>query len=131
MVTTPITRTELNVVILSPINRFRENMLSVTKAIERPKERMILSMRLICRVLKNTKLQVKPGKKKTNINPRIALTTDTPAREGRIDLNSSASQSTSDTFLPFFSNYICPIIRPSSYLLSISYSIRELTSSTS
>ena len=87
MVITMIIRTELNPVILTPISLFKENMLSVTTAIDSPKERASLSMILIC--LKKTSVQAKPGKKKTNINPRSALMKDRRSRKGITNSKSS------------------------------------------
>jgi len=81
MVTTIITKTELNPVILIPINIFREKILSVTTAIDSPKERTILSMTFIC--LKKTNVQAKPGTKNTSMKPRAALIMGTLLRKGR------------------------------------------------
>jgi len=69
-----MTRTELNPVILSPISLFKERRLSVTIAIESPKERATLSTIFIC--LKKTSVQAKPGRKNTSIIPKSALIMD-------------------------------------------------------
>ena len=82
-----IIRAELKPVILTPISLFRERRLSVTIAMDSPKERAILSMTLIC--LKNTSVQAKPGKKKTNINPKSALMMGKRSRKGRANWKSS------------------------------------------
>jgi len=86
MVTTIIMRIELNPVILIPTSRFKEIRLSVTIAIDSPKERAILSMIFIC--LKKTSVQVKPGRKKTSMNPRSALMIDRRSRRGKANSNS-------------------------------------------
>ena len=67
-------------------------MLSVTKAIESPKERAILSMTFIC--LKKTSVQAKPGKTKTITDPSTALRTGKRARKGKRDSNISLIEST-------------------------------------
>ena len=87
MVTAIITRTELNPVILIPISIFRRKILSVTTAMDSPKERAILSMIFIC--LKKTKVQTKPGTKNTNMNPTTALIVEKGSRGRRANLNSS------------------------------------------
>lgn len=79
-----ITIAELKPVILTPNNRLRAKILSVTKAIDSPKDNAILSMTLICFPLKNTKVQAKPGRKKTSINPKRALMTLKRSRKGKI-----------------------------------------------
>jgi len=61
MVIPIIIRIEFNPVILTPISIFREKILSVTTAMDNPKERTILSMTFICLRLKNTSVQAKPG----------------------------------------------------------------------
>lgn len=61
-------------------------MLSVTAAIDRPKERAILSMMLAR--LKKTSVQAKPGKKNTSMNPRIALRVGRRSRKGKVNSNS-------------------------------------------
>ena len=80
MVITIIMRRELNPVTLIPSSTFRTIMLSETKAIDRPKERTILSM--IFTRLKKTSVQAKPGRKKTSINPRIARMVGKRSRKG-------------------------------------------------
>jgi len=81
IVTTTITRAELNPVILTPITIFAKRILRVTIAIDRPKERTTLSITFICR--KKTKVQAKPGRKNTNRNPSIALRMSTCSRIGK------------------------------------------------
>lgn len=76
-----IIRAELNPVILTPISLFRERRLSVTTAMDRAKERATLSTMVIR--LKKTSVQAKPGKKKTNMNPRSALITGKRSRKGK------------------------------------------------
>jgi len=85
MVITIIISRELRPVILTPINTFRTRMLSVTNAMDRPKERAILSMIFTC--LKKTSVQAKPGRKKTSIKPRIALMAGNFSRKGKINSN--------------------------------------------
>ena len=82
---TIITKAELNPVILISISLFKASRLSVTTAIESPKERTILSRIFICR--KKTSVQAKPGRKKTSMNPRIALRTDNCSRKGKANSN--------------------------------------------
>ncbi len=82
-----ITRTELNPVILTPTILSRKRRLSVTTAMDSPKERATLSMIFIR--LKKMSVQVKPGKKNTNINPRSALTTGSRSKKGKTNSNSS------------------------------------------
>ena len=86
MLTARITKTELNPVILTPTNRFKERRLSVTTAIDSPRERATLSMTFIC--LKKTSVQAKPGRKKTSMNPRSALRTERCSRKGKTKSNS-------------------------------------------
>ena len=52
---------------------FKTRMLSVTTAIDKPKERAILSRTFTC--LKKTRVQAKPGIKNTKMKPRIPLMT--------------------------------------------------------
>jgi len=78
-----IIRTELNPVILIPISLFRARILSVTVAIDKPKERASLSIIFICLPLKNTSVQAKPGRKNTSTNPNIALMMGNLSRKGR------------------------------------------------
>ena len=82
MVIAMIIRAELKPVILTPISVFRERRLSVTIAMDSPKERASLSMTFTC--LKNTSVQAKPGRRKTRINARIDLMTSRPPEAGRI-----------------------------------------------
>ncbi len=84
-----IIRMELNPVILILSSTFRARMLSVTRAIDKPKESTILSMIFIR--LKKTSVQAKPGIKKTKINPRIARTMGMRSRKGRTKSNSDPS----------------------------------------
>jgi hypothetical protein len=85
MVTTIIIRRELRPVTLTPSSKFRARMLSVTTAMDKARERTILSMRFIC--LKKTSVQAKPGRKKTRINPRNALMMGKRSRKGRANSN--------------------------------------------
>ena len=78
---TMIISTELSPVMLIPKSRFKVRILSVTRAIDRPKARTTLSKALIC--LKKTSVQAKPGRKNTNVKPRIALMAGTDSRKGR------------------------------------------------
>ena len=80
-----IIRTELRPVILMPSNTFKARMLSVTIAIDKPKERAPLSMTFIS--LKKTSVHAKPGRKKTSIKPRIALMAGNFSRKGKINSN--------------------------------------------
>jgi len=66
-----IIKTELTAVILIPISLFKAKMLRVTRAIDKPKDRAILSKTFIC--LKKTSVQAKPGRKNTKTRPRIPL----------------------------------------------------------
>jgi len=67
-------------------------------AIERPKERAVLSRGFICLPLKNTSVQAKPGRKNISIKPSIALMTAKPPEAGStepvISLSTDNSQST-------------------------------------
>jgi len=90
MVTTIIISKELNPVILTP-TRLRARMLSVTTAIESPTERATLSTAFICR--KKTSVQAKPGRRNSNVKPRIALGMGTDSRKREIRLTASLSQS--------------------------------------
>lgn len=77
----------LNPVILTPNKTFAKRTLSVTIAIERPKDRAILSITFIC--LKKIRVQANPGNKNTNMKPIIALIKGTLSRIGRANPNSS------------------------------------------
>jgi hypothetical protein len=95
IVTTIITRAELNPVILIPNTRLAKKTLSVTTAMDNTNERATLAMTFIC--LKKTSVQAKPGRKNTNMNPKIALTMGKRSRRGKTNLTSSLigfSQST-------------------------------------
>ena len=85
MVTTTITRRELTPVMLTASSTLRARRLSVTTAMDRPKERAILSITFIC--LKKTSVQAKPGRKKTRTNPRIALITGKRSKKGNTNSN--------------------------------------------
>ena len=63
--------TTLNSVIFMSNIQFNQNTVSGTKAIDNPKDRAILSIESIDFLLKNRKLQQKPGTNKTNIPPNI------------------------------------------------------------
>lgn len=107
-VITRIIRTELNPVILIPITWFKATRLRVTTAIDNPKERAILSMIFIR--LKKINVQVKPGRKKTSINPRNALIIGKRSRRGKANSNSPLIES-SRTLLRFLNLiiwYYCP-----------------------
>ena len=82
---TIIVRTALVPVILIPISLFRAKILSVTVAIDRPKERASLSIMFICLLLKNTIVQAKPGRKNTSMKPKVALMAGTLSRKGRAE----------------------------------------------
>jgi len=84
-----MTRTALNPVMLTPASLSKARILRVTIAMERPKERAVLSRRFICLPLKNTSVQAKPGRKNTSAKPSIALMTPKPPEAG-----STNSQST-------------------------------------
>ena len=56
-------------------------MVSVTTAIDSPKERTTLSTTFIR--LKKTNVQAKPGKKNTSMKPKAALMMGTLSRKGR------------------------------------------------
>jgi hypothetical protein len=85
-VITIIIRRELAPVIIIPNSTCRTMMLSVTVAIDRPKERAILST--IFTRLKKTSVQAKPGTKNTMINPRIALMVGRRSAKGITDSSS-------------------------------------------
>jgi len=68
---TMIISTELKPVILMPRSLFETMMLSVTTAIDKAKDRAILSRTFIC--LKKTSVQIKPGMNNTRMKPRIPL----------------------------------------------------------
>ena len=92
-----IARTALDPVIFIPISLFRARILSVTAAIDKPKERASLSTRFICLPLKNTSVQAKPGKRNTSMKPRTPLMAGMLSRKGTADPMTSlipASQST-------------------------------------
>lgn len=84
---TTITRAELNPVILRPSSLLTKRRLSVTTTIDSAKERVALSITFIRR--KKTKVQVKPGRKKTNMKPSIALTMDKGPGEAKANPKSS------------------------------------------
>ena len=85
---------------LIPISLFKERMLSVTIAIDSPKERAALSRAFIR--LKKTSVQVKPGRKNTNMNPRIALMMGKGSRRERTNSkNSVARDSQSKPYISF------------------------------
>ena len=89
--TQTIIRRELKPVILIPSSIFSARMLRVTTAMDRPKERAILSMRFI--FLKKTRVQAKPGRKKTSVNPRSALMMGTCSKKGRVKANNCRIES--------------------------------------
>lgn len=96
-----ITRTELNLVILSPISLFREKRLSVTTTIDNAKERVALSITFIR--LKKTIVQAKPGRKKTNMKPSIALIMDKGLRKANANpKNSVIGDSQCISYLPLY-----------------------------
>ena len=99
---TIIIRMELNPVILILSSTFRVRILSVTRAMDKPKESAILSM--ILTRLKKTSVQAKPGAKKTNINPRIALTMGMRSRKGKTNSNIDPSISCVTFWVDPFSN---------------------------
>ena len=80
---TVIVSRELSPVILIPSSTFRARILSVTKAMDKPKERTILSMTFTC--LKKISVQAKPGRKNTRMNPIVALRKDISSRKVRIN----------------------------------------------
>ena len=84
--TTMIIRMELSPVILSPLSRLTKKMLSVTKTIDRAKDKAILSRTLSG--LKKIRLQIKPGRTKTSTIPNIAL----------IDSNCSRNEKTNPKY---------------------------------
>jgi hypothetical protein len=59
--------------ILTCKTRFRTMVDSVTRAMDKPIDRTILSIAL--NFLKKTSVQANPGRKKTNMNPTIARMT--------------------------------------------------------
>jgi hypothetical protein len=63
---------------------FKTRMLSVTTAMDKPKERTILSRTSIC--LKKTSVQAKPGTKNTKMKPRIPLMTDKDSKKEKNSL---------------------------------------------
>jgi len=85
-VITIMVRRELVPLILSPNSKCRAIMLSVTTAMDMPKERATLSR--ILKRLKKTNVQAKPGTKNTSINPRIALMVGRRSAKGITDSNS-------------------------------------------
>jgi hypothetical protein len=85
MVTKIIIRREFKPVMLIPSSTFKARILSVTTAMDKPKERAILSMRFIC--LKKTSVQAKPGRKKTMTKPRSALIAGKRSRKGKANSN--------------------------------------------
>jgi hypothetical protein len=85
MVTKIIIRREFKPVMLIPSSTFKARILSVTTAMDKPKEGAILSMRFIC--LKKTSVQAKPGKNKTMIHPRSALMTGKRSTKGKANSN--------------------------------------------
>ena len=82
---TVIISREFNPVILIPSSTFRARILNVTKAMDKPKERTILSITFTR--LKKISVQAKPGIKKTRIKPRIALMAGKRSRKGRTNSN--------------------------------------------
>ena len=77
---------------LSPVIRifivaFNPSTLSVTRVKDSANDRTSLSIWLIC--LNKTRVQAKPGAKKTRMIPRITLITGTLSRTGTAQLNNS------------------------------------------
>lgn len=99
---------ELNPVILIPASLFREKRLSVTIAMDVPKERAILSRTFIC--LKKTKVQVKPGRKNTRMNPSIALRMDKRSRMGKANPKSSLIGDSQSTLYPPLCQYLAWVV---------------------
>jgi len=95
-----ITSTELSTVILMPMSLFKERILSVTTAIDKPKERATLSRAFIC--LKKTSVQAKPGRKNINMNPRIALMIGKGSRKGKANPRTSLTEDSQST--PYISS---------------------------
>ena len=88
-----MTRTALNPVMLTPASLSKARILRVTMAMERPKERAVLSTAFICLPLKNTSVQAKPGRKNTSTKPSIALMTPKPPEAGSTDSQSTVYSS--------------------------------------
>ncbi len=106
-----ITRAELNPLIT--ISRLTTNRLSVTTAMDSPKERTTLSSTVTC--LKKTRVQTKPGKKNTTRNPSIALMTGKRSRKGKAKPNSSLiGDNQSTPYLPLY-QYLSRMIYHSLY----------------
>jgi len=85
MVRTIIMKRALVPLILILRNTFRTMMLSVTRAMDKPKESTIRSMMFTC--LKKTSVQAKPGMKNTMTNPNIARRMGNRSKKGKIDPN--------------------------------------------
>jgi hypothetical protein len=78
---------ELSPLILIPISWFKTRMLSVTIAIDRPKDNATLSKIFTRR--KKTSVQVKPGTKNTKMKPKIPLMAGKASPKDKIDLKNS------------------------------------------
>lgn len=97
-VTRMISKAALNPLIA--ISRLTTSRLSVTTTIDSPKERTTLSSTPSCP--KKTRVQAKPGKKKTTANPSIALMTGRRSRKGKAKPNNSLiGDNQSTPCLPF------------------------------
>ena len=97
-----IIRTELIPVILSP-KRLTKNTLSVTKTMERAKDRAILSRTLSC--LKKKRLQANPGRKKTNTKPSITLMANKCSRNDKTNPKNSLTDDIKSALLNTFYHY--------------------------
>jgi len=84
-----MTMMEVNAVIGIFRSTLRAMTLRVTMAIDRPKERAILSMKATS--LKKTSVQQKPGREKTRINPAIARKVDNGSRAYRKESGTTSS----------------------------------------
>lgn len=86
-----IVRTALNPVMLTPNSLFKARMLKDTVAIERSKERAVLSTAFFCLPLKNTSILAKPGIKNISVKPSIALMAAKPPETDNTEPTISSS----------------------------------------
>ncbi len=109
MVMVRIISTEFSPVILTPISLFRARILSVTRAIDRPRERASLSTIFTCLPLKKTSVQAKPGRKNTSMKPRAALMMGKLLRKGRASSKTALIGDSQST--PYGSSSVVPDVR--------------------
>jgi len=98
-----IISTELTPVILTPISLFKTKMLRVTRAIDKPTDRAILSAIFIC--LKKTSVQAKPGRKNIKMIPRIPLMPGKDSSMEEINPKTSVIGISNPRLIPLYYTY--------------------------